>query len=86
MVLEIVIGSKADRFLQSVNQQTFDRLIKKIKELAINPQPRGVKKVLSEEGVFRVRIGMFRILYSLEENDQVLLIVNIDKRSKVYKR
>lgn len=54
MVLEIAIGPKADRFLLSVNQQIFDRLIKKIRELAVNPQPRGAKKVLSEEGVFRI--------------------------------
>ena len=86
MVLEIAVGPKADRFLQSVNQQIFDRLSRKIKELAVNPQPRGAKKVLSEEGVFRVRVGMHRILYSLEDNNRVLLIVNIDKRSRVYKR
>jgi mRNA interferase RelE/StbE len=86
MVLEIAIGPKADHFLQSVNQQIFDRLIRKIKELAVNPQPRGAKKVLSEEGVFRIRVGMHRILYSLEDNNRVLLIVNIDKRSRVYKR
>jgi mRNA interferase RelE/StbE len=86
MVLEIAIGPKADRFLQSVNQQIFDRLSSKIKELAVNPQPRGTKKVLSEEGVFRIRVGMHRILYSLEDNNHVLLIVNIDKRSRVYKR
>jgi mRNA interferase RelE/StbE len=86
MVLEIAIGPKADRFLLSVNQQIFDRLIKKIRELAVNPQPRGAKKVLSEEGVFRIRVGTHRILYSLEENKHVLLIVNIDKRSRVYKR
>jgi len=86
MVLEIALGPKADRFLQGVNQQIFDRLSKRIKELAVNPQPRGAKKVLSEEGVFRVRVGMHRILYSLEDNNRVLLIVNIDKRSRVYKR
>ena len=86
MVLEIAIGSKADHFLQSVNQQTFDRLSNEIKKLAVNPHPRGVKKVLTEEGVLRVRVGMYRILYSLEDDNRILLIVNIDKRSRVYKR
>lgn len=86
MVLEIAIGPKADRFLLNVNQQIFDRLSKKIRELAVNPRPRGAKKVLSEEEVFRIRVGTHRILYSLEENKHVLLIVNIDKRSRVYKR
>ena len=57
MVLEIAIGSKADRFLQSVNQQTFDRLSNEIKKLAVNPHPHDAKKVLTEEGVLRYALG-----------------------------
>lgn len=86
MVLEIAIGSKADRFLQSVNQETFERLHNEIEKLSLDPHSRKAKKVLTEEGVFRVRVGIYRILYSLEDNNRILLIVNIDKRSKVYKR
>jgi mRNA interferase RelE/StbE len=86
MVLDISIGPKADRFLQGTDQQSFDRLSRRIRELANQPRPRGAKKIVGEEGVFRIRVGVHRILYSLEKNDQTLLIVNIDKRSRVYKR
>ena len=86
MVLEISIGPKADRFLQATDQQNFDRLSRKIRDLANKPHPRGAKKIVGEEGVFRIRVGVHRILYSIENNNQTLLIVNIDKRSRVYKR
>ena len=86
MVLDISIGPKADRFLQGTDQQSFDRLSHKIRELANKPRPRGAKKIVGEDGVFRIRVGVHRILYSLEKSDQTLLIVNIDKRSRVYKR
>ncbi len=86
MVLEISIGPKADRFLQGTDQQNFDRLSRKIRELANKPHPRGAKKIVGEEGVLRIRVGEHRILYSLENNNQILLIVNIDKRSRIYKR
>ena len=85
MVLEISIGPKADCFLQGTDQQNFDRLSRKIRELANKPHPRGAKKIVGEEGVLRIRVGVHRILYSLENNNQILLIVNIDKRSRVYK-
>ena len=85
-MLDISIGPKADRFLQGTDQQSFDRLSRKIRELANKPRPRSAKKVVGEEGVFRIRVGVHRILYSLEKSDQILLIVNIDKRSRVYKR
>ena len=86
MVLVISIGPKADRFLQATDKQNFDRLNRKIRELANKPHPRGAKKIVGEEGVFRIRVGVHRILYSIENNNQILLIVNIDKRSRVYKR
>jgi mRNA interferase RelE/StbE len=84
--LEIRVGPKADRFLQDADQRTFDRVAKKIKALAENPHPRNAKKVLGEEGVFRIRVGDYRILYSVECEGKVLLIVNIDKRSRAYHR
>jgi len=86
MSREIRFGSKADRFLQDADQRIMKRIAGKIEALAGNPYPRGVKKVLGEEGVFRTRVGDYRILYSLENDDRTLLIVNIDKRSRVYKR
>lgn len=61
-----------------------DRLAKRIRELAENPRPRGAEKFLGRKGVFRIRIGGYRILYSVEPD--ILLIVDIDKRSRVYKR
>jgi hypothetical protein len=51
-VLDISIGSKADRFLQGTDQQSFDRLSLKIRELANKPRPRGAKKIVGEDGVF----------------------------------
>jgi len=86
MALEIRFGSKAYRFLQGADREIAERIAGKIGALAGNPYPRGVKKVLGEEGVFRTRVGDYRILYSLENDDRTLLIVNIDKRSCVYKR
>jgi hypothetical protein len=51
-VLDISIGPKADRFLQGTDQQSFDRLSRKIRELANKPRPRGAKKIVGEDGVF----------------------------------
>jgi mRNA interferase RelE/StbE len=86
MVPDISIGPKADHFLQGVDQKSYDRLNRKIRELANKPHPRSAKKIVGEEGVFRIRVGDFRILYSLEIDNQTILIVTIDKRSRVYKR
>jgi len=64
----------------------FEQLNREIREPANKSHPRGAKKIVGDEGVFRIRVGTYRILYSLENNKQTLLIVNIDKRSRIYKR
>jgi mRNA interferase RelE/StbE len=83
---DIRIGQKADRFLQLVEQESYDRLIRRIRELTSKPHTRSAKYLVGEEGIYRIRVGGFWMLYSLENNNQTLLIVNIDKRSRVYKR
>lgn len=83
---EIHLGSKADHFLQNIDKPVFDRINKKIRSLVDNPHPRNVKKVLGEENVYRMRVGNYRILYSIEPNEDAILIVNIDKRSRIYNR
>lgn len=86
MPLEIKFGPKADRFLEVADNKIFNRIAERIKTLAENPQPRGVKKIIGEVGVYRIRVGDYRILYSIESEKNVLLIINIDKRSRVYSR
>lgn len=84
MPLEIQIGPQAEHFLMVAEQVLADRLATRIEILAETPRPRGAEKFLGRQGVFRIRVGDYRILYSLKPG--ILLIVNIDKRSRVYKR
>lgn len=84
MPLEIQIGPQAEHYLMAAEQILADRLATRIETLAENPRPRGAEKFLGRQGVFRIRVGDYRILYSLKPG--ILLIVNIDKRSRVYKR
>jgi len=44
-----------------------------------------VKKIMSrKEKLYRVRVGDYRILYEIYPEKKVVLIVNIDKRSRIY--
>ncbi len=72
----------ASRFLDQCESQLRNRLFKKIEELSIEPFPQGCIKLQGNENLFRIRVGEYRILYSLSNN--VLLIYKIDKRSRTY--
>jgi len=60
-------------------------LITKVEELADNSFPPSVRGVFgSKEKLFRMRVGDYRILCEVYPDENVILIVNIDWRSRVY--
>ena len=62
------------------------RILEKINKLEENPFPQEVERVEDFEGekVFRVRVGYQRILYIVRYNPNKLIVVKVDKRSRVY--
>jgi mRNA interferase RelE/StbE len=60
-------------------------MVRKIDALATNPRPRGVGKLAGEDGILRVRIGEFRILYRIEDAALLVLIIRVGHRREVYR-
>jgi mRNA interferase RelE/StbE len=86
VVLEVYLSNKAYDFLKKTDKGTYELILEKIKKLSRNPFPHNTKRVVGrKEKIFRIRSGEYRILYIANSDSNTLLIVNIDKRSKVYK-
>ena len=84
-MLRIELGNPAKRFLKKCDKNLYERLILKIKLLSNNPFPQDIKRVVgSKEKVFRVRVGDYRIQYVVFYEQNIILIADIDKRSKIY--
>jgi mRNA interferase RelE/StbE len=83
---EIRIAPAADKFLKKAENTLRTRIIEKLRKLAEDPFPPDSKRVIGrEEKVYRVRVGDYRILYiAYLENNQIA-VINIDKRSSVYR-
>jgi mRNA interferase RelE/StbE len=56
-----------------------------IKSLAENPRPRGCHKLRGYNDVYRVRTGVFRVIYSVEEERLLILVVKIGHRKDIYR-
>ncbi len=84
-MFQVQLGSPAKRFLRKAQRTTYERVMKKIKELAVDPFPSDVKRVVKrKEKVFRVRVGDYRIQYVVFYDKNEILISDIDKREKAY--
>lgn len=69
------VGSKKDR----------RRLVARIRALADDPRPPGCQKLSGAEK-YRVRQGRYRIVYSIEDDRLIVIVVRIAHRREAYRR
>jgi len=86
MAFSVQFAPKASKFIKKLNAQDNKRIKNKILRLQIEPFPPETTRVeeYKDEKVFRVRVGDYRILYSVYYDEKLILIIKIDKRGRVY--
>ena len=61
------------------------RLVARIEALAEDPRPAGCEKLAGHSDRYRVRQGDYRIVYSVDDTERVVLIVKVGHRREVYR-
>jgi mRNA interferase RelE/StbE len=61
------------------------RVAEIIDRLRDNPRPVGAIKLTGQEGLYRARSGDYRIVYGIEDNRLLVLVVKIGHRREVYR-
>ncbi|MBN2493586.1 MAG: type II toxin-antitoxin system RelE/ParE family toxin [Deltaproteobacteria bacterium] len=56
-------------------------MIESISELASKPRPPGCRKLRGLEDVYRIRIGTYRVIYSID--DSKIIILKVGHRGQV---
>ena len=75
------------RFIEKLKDKILTkRIFNKIDRLKENPFPSEAVRVeeYKKDKIFRVRVGDFRILYYVNYEKSLIVIVNIDKRPRAY--
>ena len=85
-MFQIEFSNKAEKFLKKSDKIIISSILEKIEKLKENSVPNDAKFIgrHKEDKVFRVRVGDYRVLYKLKENEKFILISDIDKRSRIY--
>lgn len=76
----------AARQFKSLPRQVQQRLQPKIDALAMEPRPAGMVKLAGEEELYRVRVGDYRIIYTIQDDQLLVLVVTIAHRREAYRR
>ena len=70
--------------LKRIPKENQIQIIRKIKSLADDPWPAGCVK-LADFPYYRVRYGNYRIIYEIQDNKLLILILKIGHRKDVYR-
>ncbi|WP_433687092.1 type II toxin-antitoxin system RelE family toxin [Micromonospora carbonacea] len=60
------------------------RLLAAIAGLATQPRPAGVKALTGHRGLLRIRSGSYRIVYTVRDEELIVLVVHLGHRSDGY--
>ena len=61
------------------------RLITAMQNLAHDPRPARCKKLAGQGSLYRIRLGASRIVYQIQDDELLILVVRIGHRSDVYR-
>jgi len=71
--------------LKQLPKETISKILKAIEELTSNPFPPKTRKLEGSEKSFRIRIGDYRIVYSVYSKTLTIEIVRVGHRKDIYK-
>ena len=84
---DLVLTRKAQRFYEQADISLVERLNRCFEQLRQNPYEHpNIKPLLgSFAGSFRYRIGDWRVIYRVEQENQIIAVLLIAHRSEVYR-
>jgi len=79
----IFLKRSAEKDLNRLPTRIHDRIVEHLISLKEDPRPIGVKKLRGREG-YRIRVGDYRILYSIDDLKKKVEVLSIAHRREVY--
>lgn len=82
--MRVFLSTKADRQLHKLPQPLHQLLLERIENLTVLPFPPGAKKLQVRRG-WRLRVGDYRILYTINTKKKEITVLSVAHRKEVYR-
>jgi mRNA interferase RelE/StbE len=80
----ITFVRSARKELEALPNSLIVRIFSKIQNLSIEPRPDGCRKLQGFANLWRIRIGDYRVLYSVDDNNEMIDIIAVRHRREAY--
>lgn len=81
---KIEFKKSAVKELNAIPRKDLAKIVSRIKTLSFNPRPQDCIKLTNRED-YRIRVGNYRIIYSINDTILIILIIKIGHRKEIYR-
>ena len=85
MLYRIELSKPAVRQFEKLSKPVQTRLKSRIDAFAHDPRPQGVKKLVGEDELYRLRVGDYRIIYQIQDKVLLVVVMRMGNRKEVYR-
>jgi mRNA interferase RelE/StbE len=82
----VTYAKAAARALRRLDRPLQRRLADAIDLLGDDPRPHGTKALQGGDGLLRIRVGDYRIIYAVHDDQLLVLVATLGHRREVYRR
>jgi len=88
MVYKVRFSRDAASYFSRLDKPTKQRISDTIDQLAINPYDKmlDIKPLVGRGDEYRLRVGKYRVLYTLDDDIVLIYVVDINSRGDIYKK
>ncbi|CAF3647514.1 unnamed protein product [Rotaria socialis] len=79
----VVLSKKAQKQLDKFTDDIAKPILEAIDDLKEDPRPAGIKKLKGRDG-YRVRVGSYRIIYEIIDNELIVDVIAVGHRKDIY--
>ncbi|MDR1633272.1 MAG: type II toxin-antitoxin system RelE/ParE family toxin [Dysgonamonadaceae bacterium] len=81
----VIISKQLLKSLDKISVVYLSGIKKAINDLENNPRPFGSLKLSGSKNTYRIRVGIYRIIYTIKDDILTVEVVKMDNRDSVYK-
>jgi mRNA interferase RelE/StbE len=80
-----ILKPSIQKDLRGIPKHLVSAIWASVEALSAEPLPRGVEKLTRSQGLYRIRVGDYRIIYSIDHESHIVLVQHIRHRREAYR-
>ncbi len=82
--MKLILSKSSQKDLDKLSDDITVKISAKLYEIALNPYKHGSEKLRGDKG-YRIRIGDYRVVYTINKRDKLVVVIKVKHRREVYR-